>query len=155
MPEYARYLYRPAQVRTSSPARWVPWFSRAVVAAVFGVNVWCAVAFIADPAAYVAGFELAGIPGQVAIQGFGILFLMWNVTYLPVIWSPSRHRGFFAVVLVQQAIGVAGETMLALTMPPGHDRLLATGLRFLRFDAAALVLMLVAFVATLRHARAR
>lgn len=155
MPDYARYLYRPAQVRTKNPSRWVPWFARAVVAAAFGVNVWCALAFVLDPGSYVAGFELSGVPGAAAVQGFGILFLMWNVTYLPVIWSPLRHRAFFAVVLVQQVIGVAGEAMLALQMPAGHDALLATGLRFLRFDAAALVLMAAAFVATLRHARAR
>ena len=127
---------------------WRAWFARAVVGAVFVVNIWCALAFILDPDAYVGGFELVGVPGRIAVQSFGILFLMWNATYPPVIWDPARHRLLFVVVLAQQAIGVIGEVALWATLPAGHDTLLATGLRFLRFDAAGLLLMAVAFVLT-------
>ena len=122
------------------------WFARIAVGAVFVVNVWCALAFVFDPRSYVAGFELAGVPGAVAVQSFGILFLMWNATYPPVIWNPVRHRTLFAVVLAQQLIGVLGEVALWAALPAGHDTLAATGLRFLRFDAAGLVVMTVAFV---------
>jgi len=133
----------------AAPAHaWRVWFARAAVGAVFVVNVWCALAFILDPASYVAGFELAGVPGTVVVQSFGILFLMWNATFPPVIWDPSKHRTLFGVVLAQQAIGVIGEIALWSTLPTGHDTLLATGLRFLRFDAVGLAAMAVAFLLT-------
>jgi len=133
---------------------WRVWFARAAVAGVFIVNVWCALAFIIDPESYTTGFEIIGVPGRVTVQSFGILFLMWNATYPPVMWDPVRHRTLFAVVLIQQAIGVFGELALWATLPPGYDILLATGLRFLRFDAAGLAIMAVAFLLTRsRHAR--
>ena len=50
-----------------------------------------------------------------------------------------------AIVLIQQAIGVAGETWLWSGLPAGHAVLRATGLRFLVFDAAGLVLMVAAY----------
>ena len=88
------------------------------------------------------------------VQSFGILFLMWNATYPPVIWDPVRHRTLFAIVLAQQLIGVVGEIALWTALPAGHDTLLDTGLRFLRFDAAGLAIMAAAFFLTRSpHAR--
>ena len=81
------------------------------------------------------------------VRGVGILFLMWNATYPPVIWHPRRRRALFTVILVQQTIGVVGETWLWAMLPTGHDVLRATGLRFILFDAAGLALMGMAFVA--------
>jgi hypothetical protein len=79
------------------------------------------------------------------VRGFGILFLMWNVPYLPVILSPQQ-RVLFTVILIQQALGVIGETWLYLTLPAGHDALRATGLRFIIFDAGGLLLMAAAWL---------
>ena len=133
---------------------WRVWFARIAVGAVFLVNVWCALAFIIDPRSYVGGFELGGVTGTVVVQSFGILFLMWNATYPPVIWDPVRHRTLFAIVLAQQLIGVVGEIALWTALPAGHDTLLDTGLRFLRFDAAGLAIMAAAFLLTRSpHAR--
>lgn len=137
-----------AERRPATPPAWRIWSARLAVGAVFVVNVWCALAFILEPESYVRGFELAGVPGTIAVQSFGILFLMWNATYPPVIWDPIGHRTLFVVVLLQQLIGVIGEIALWATLPAGYDTLLATGLRFLRFDAAGLVVMAVAFVLT-------
>ena len=112
--------------------------ARLAVGVVFFFNVTCAVAFIAQPSRYAPGFEVGGVPGQVLVRGIGILFLMWNATYPPVLVRPDRHRALFAVMLAQQAIGVAGETWMWLMLPPGHGDLWATGLRFISFDAAGL-----------------
>jgi hypothetical protein len=51
----------------------------------------------------------------------------------------------FAVLLAQQAIGLVGESWLWLTLPPGHEALRITGLRFILFDGAGLVAMAIAY----------
>jgi hypothetical protein len=121
------------------------WFARIAVGAVFAVNVWCALVFIFQPDVYASGFELEGVAGKVMVQGMGILFLMWNATYPPVIWNPQKFRVLFIVLLIQQLIGVVGETWLWLNLPQGHANLSASGLRFIVFDAAGLVVMSTAY----------
>ena len=115
------------------------WLARIIVGAVFLMNVSCALAFILQPGKYSPGFEVAGVPGRIYVQGLGILFLMWNATYPPVIFQPIRYRALFVVVLIQQAIGFAGETWLWLTLPAGHSPLRTTGLRFILFDGIGLI----------------
>ena len=121
------------------------WFARLAFAAVFVVNVQCAVQFVLWPEAYTSGFELAGVPGATAVRGLGIAFLMWNATYPAVIASPLRFRAVAVIVLVQQAIGLAGESWLRFGLPAGHAALSASIERFILFDAAGLVLMAAAF----------
>ena len=127
------------------------WLTRLVVGAVFFFNVTCALAFVAWPDRYAPGFEVSGVPGRVLVRGMGILFLMWNATYPPVLLRPDRHRTLFAVILVQQVIGLAGETWMWVTLPAGHAALRATGLRFIAFDGAGLVGMGLAFLLLHRH----
>lgn len=127
------------------------WLARAVVGVVFALNVSCALAFLARPEVYAAAFEVSGVPGRVLLQGMGILFLMWNATYPPVILRPGRQRLLFAIVLAQQAIGLVGEAWLWQSLPAGHEALRATGLRFIAFDGAGLVAMTAAY-ALLRRA---
>lgn len=121
------------------------WISRLVVGIVFFFNVTCALAFVTKPDQYTAAFEVSGVPGRVLVRGIGMLFLMWNVTYPLVLARPDRHRTLFAVILVQQAIGLVGETWMWLTLPPGHAALWITGLRFIFFDGAGLVGMGIVF----------
>ncbi|MRS11911.1 MAG: hypothetical protein EG823_02415 [Actinobacteria bacterium] len=123
------------------------WLARLAVAAVFAVNIECALAFVLRPDRYAGGLELAGVPGQTAVRGLGIAFLMWNATYPPVIWRPKENRTLFAVVLTQQTVGLAGEAWLRLGLPVGHTALASTLERFAVFDAAGLVVMAAAFVA--------
>lgn len=130
------------------------WFARLVVGAVFAVNVWCALVFILQPEQFVAGFELQGVAGLVLVQGMGILFLMWNATYPPVLYDPRKYITLFAVLLVQQLIGVVGETWLWLSLPPGHANLSASGARFIAFDAAGLAAMSIAFALLVVRGRA-
>ena len=92
------------------------------------MNIACALEFILRPELYSAGFEVSGVAGRVIVQSFGILFLMWNATYPPVIWQPIKQRTLFAVILLQQLIGFVGESWLYLNLPAGHEALRATGL---------------------------
>lgn len=130
----------------------VLWFVRLVVGIVFFFNVTCALAFIARPGDYAPSFEVSGLPGEILVRGMGILFLMWNATYPPVLARPDRQRVLFAVILAQQAIGVIGETAMWVTLPPGHPALWSTGLRFILFDSAGLVGMGLAFWTLVRGA---
>jgi hypothetical protein len=121
------------------------WFARLALSVVFFFNTTCAVAFIRRPEAYAPSFEVSGTAGAALVRGMGLLFLMWNVTYPLAIWNPQGHRWLFAIILLQQAIGVIGETWMVLTLPPGHETLAASGLRFIAFDAGGLIAMGVAF----------
>ena len=116
------------------------------MAAVFVMNVACALEFILRPGLYVGGFELSGEVGRVIVQSFGILFLMWNAAYPPVIWRPEKQRTLFAIILIQQWIGVVGESWLYFSMDASHAALRTTGLRFMIFDGIGLILMGVAFL---------
>ena len=122
------------------------WIARVTVAAVFAINVECALSFVMHPERFAGGFELAGVAGAAAVRGLGIAFLMWNATYPLVIWQPHRYRTLFGVVLAQQAIGLVGESWLLLTIPTGHEPLAGSITRFIVFDGIGLVLMLGAYV---------
>jgi hypothetical protein len=130
----------------AKPPRLAVHFARLVVGLVFAMNVSCALAFLLRPGDYAAGFELDGPAGRIAVQGFGLLFLMWNATYPLVLVDPARHRAMFAVVLAQQALGVFGESWLLWTLPPGHHALWQTGLRFVIFDGLGLIGMGMAYL---------
>ncbi len=121
------------------------WISRLAVAIVFAINLWCAFGFIIDPGGYMGAYELAGVSGKVAIQGIGVAFLMWNATYPLVLVNPAKHRTLFAIVLAQQLIGIAGESVILLTLEAGHSLLRASIMRFIAFDAGGLFLMAFAF----------
>lgn len=143
---------RPARVRRAA------WLVRLAFALVFVINVQCAVSFVLWPGAYAGGFELEGVPGAAAVRGLGVAFLMWNATYPAVIANPRRFRALYAVVLAQQAVGLAGESWILLSLPAGHAALAASIVRFIAFDAAGLVLMAAAFAWLAladRHARLR
>lgn len=126
-------------------AKAVLWAARATLIFVFLGNLQCALSFLLDPWSYVPGFEIGGVGGRTAVQGIGILMLMWQVPYIPAIWHPRQHRLCFACVIAMQVIGLVGETALLLTLPPGHQSLRATGMRFIAFDGLGLLLMLGAF----------
>lgn len=93
------------------------WLARAAFLLVFAINVQCAASFVLWPDVYAPSFEVAGVPGAAAVQGLGIAFLMWNATYPAVIASPLRFRAVAVIVLVQQAIGLAGESWLRFGLP--------------------------------------
>ena len=121
------------------------WVMRAVFAAVFAVNVECALAFIISPEAYMGAYELSGVAGRAAVQGLGVAFLMWNVTYPAFIANPRRWPVLGWVILMQQLVGLVGESLILAWLPAGHE-VLAAGIRlFIVFDGAGLVAMAAAF----------
>ena len=131
--------------------------ARMATAVVFIVNVQCALSFVLQPASFTSSFELTGtgIAGEVAVRGLGVAFLMWNATYPAVIVDPRRFRALHVVVLAQQVIGLAGESMIRLTLPPESTDLTGSIDRFIAFDAFGLVLMastLAVLIIADRHA---
>lgn len=120
--------------------------ARVLVSGVFIANLSAAIPFILYPERFVQGFEISGIPGEVSVRGLGILFLMWNATYPPVILRPDRYRVLFMVLLVQQIIGLIGETSMWLAIPLSHTALRATGLRFILFDGFGFIALFTAFI---------
>ena len=131
------------------------WISRVLVATVFLVNVQCAVQFIIWPDAYTAAYQVEGASAEVMVRTVGICFLMWNATYPPVIAHPTRYRVLFGVVIAQQLVGLIGESALLLTLEPGLEVLASSIMRFIAFDAAGLVLLVIAFALTLPHPNPR
>jgi hypothetical protein len=127
------------------------WLARLALIVVFFFNVSCALIFVVSPEAYAQGFEVSGVAGKTLVRGIGILFLMWNVTYPLAIWHPWRYRWLFLIIIIQQVIGLTGETWMLLMLPPGHAPLAATGRRFIAFDGGGLVAMLITFALLAHH----
>lgn len=123
----------------------VRWIVRLCFTLVFALNITCALSFILQPSLYTSSYELSGVSGQVALQGLGIAFLMWNATYLGPIIDPHRFYSLCIVVLTQQVIGIIGELIIVLSLPPGHLLLTQSLLRFILFDTGGLVVMALPF----------
>ena len=119
--------------------------ARVALLAVLFANLSAAIPYLARPADYVAAFELSGVPGEVAVRGFGLLFLMWAVPFIPAIIHPVKYRVALVCVLAMQVIGLIGESLLLMALPAGHQALRATGLRFIAFDGVGLLILLIAY----------
>jgi len=120
------------------------WIARFLIALVFFFNVQCAVLFLADPRVYAPGFELGGTAGSAAIQGIGLLFLMWNIPYAVALWHPYRHFISLVEASLMQATGFLGETLLLFSLTADHAAIRASVTRFIAFDGSGLLLLLIA-----------
>ena len=132
------------------------WCTRIVFGLVFIINVQCALQFVFIPDAYVGAYELEGISGIIALQGMGIAFLMWNATYPLYLINPIKYPTLGIIILAQQMIGLIGESTLLFSLPPEHDLLYDSIVRFICFDGIGLVVMGVAYAllyTTLRQAK--
>ena len=118
------------------------WAARLLIAVVVAWNLQCALVFLFNPGAFAPGFELAGIPGEAAVRGFAILFVMWNVPYLVALWQPLRHHLSLWEALVMQIVGVVGESLILAFIPFEHSILRSSLLRFIIFDAAGIVCLI-------------
>ena len=117
------------------------WLVRILVGLVAGWNLQAALIFMFRPDAYLAGFELNGLPGETALRGVGVLFLMWIVPYLVALWNPIEYRLVLYIALVMQFIGVVGEALILLGLPSEHTVLRTSLLRFIAFDGTGLILL--------------
>jgi hypothetical protein len=120
------------------------WIARLLIAVVVAWNLECALVFLLNPGAYAPGFELTGIPGEAAVRGFAVLFVMWNIPYLVALWQPGRNRVSLWEALAMQAVGVIGESLILFSLPAGYPSLHTSILRFIIFDAAGVVLLSMA-----------
>jgi hypothetical protein len=118
------------------------WVARILIGVVVAWNLECALAFLLDPEAFAPGFELSGIPGEAAVRGMAVLFVMWNIPYLVALWQPRRNRASLWEALAMQAVGVIGESIILITLPPEHTILHTSLLRFFAFDVAGVVALI-------------
>ena len=122
------------------------WLARLAIAIVTGWNLQAAVAFFLAPGRFAPGFELSGLPGEAAIRGMSVLFVMWNVPYLVALWHPQRYKFSLWQALIMQMIGVLGEGYIYLWLPAAYAVLRSSILRFMAFDMAGLFLLVVALL---------
>lgn len=127
------------------------WFVRFLVGVVLFINIQCAVIFLIAPAKYAPAYQLLGIPGGIAIQGFGVLFLMWNVPYTLALIHPFKHRISLYEAVLMQFIGLIGETLILLIMPPGYPTLQSSISRFVIFDGLGFIALLLAAGITIKR----
>ncbi len=125
---------------------WPPWLARLLILLVFTLNLQAAALFVLFPERFLAPFELSGVPGRAAIQGVGILFLMWQVPYGFALYNPVKHRSALLMANLMQLIGLVGESLLLISIPQAHARLATSIRRFVIFDGGGLLLLLAALV---------
>jgi hypothetical protein len=118
--------------------------ARVLVGIVFFVNIQCALAFLLWPGKYTGSFELSGVPGEAMLRGLGVLFIMWNVPYAVALWNPVRYLMVLWIAVAMQAIGLVGETFIAISIPVEHIDIRSAIARFVFFDAIGLILLLAA-----------
>ena len=126
------------------------WTARILVAIVTFLNLQAALYFMFRPQDYAPGFELSGEPGTAMIRGMGLLFLMWNIPYIFALIHPLKHFISLIEAVVMQAIGVVGESILLLTLPGEHPLIHSSVVRFIGFDGAGLVVLMIALILVLR-----
>jgi len=120
------------------------WAARLLIAVVVVWNLQCALVFLLTPGVFAPGFELTGVPGEAALRGIAVLFVMWNIPYLLALWHPHRQRISLWEALAMQAVGVIGESVILFTLPAGHATLQSSLLRFIIFDFSGLVALGIA-----------
>ena len=118
--------------------------ARVLITLVLFMNIQCALAFILKPDLYAPAYELSGVPGQAAIRGMGILFLMWNVPYVFAALHPIKFHWSLVQSILMQAIGWIGETLLYLSLPCGYAQLSEAVQRFMLFDGGGLIVLIIA-----------
>ena len=148
--EYAYYPPEMPTPRKRMSVRKAAWLARIAVLIVFILNVMCAIQFIAEPMRYAGAYGLPATQESAAmVAGLGVAFLMWNVTYPAVIVSPRRFRALYMVVLIQQLVGLIGESFIwwrLINAGLGSGLMAAGIMRFVVFDAGGLIIMLAAFI---------
>ena len=119
---------------------------------VFVINIQAGFDFYFNPDKFTAAYELSGVPGDISVAGVGLLFLMWNVPYAFALWNPFRNKISLVQATIMQLIGVIGETALLFRFSPQAHPLLASSIRrFIYFDSAGLLLIMLATLLVYRN----
>ena len=120
------------------------WVARMLIALVLASNLLAAVAFLLQPETFLAAYELEGEVGAAVVRGVGLLFLMWNVPYAVALVHPVRFRVSLFEAIGMQTLAVVGESLILYSIPALHDTLRGSLQRFIVFDVAGLVLLVLA-----------
>jgi hypothetical protein len=120
------------------------WIARVLIGLVLLDNFQAAIIFLIFPQRISSGFELTGVAGNAAIQGIGLLFLMWCVPYFIATLNPAKHKISFIESIIMQAIALVGESVLLALLPTKLPVLAASVQRFILFDGIGLLLLLIA-----------
>ncbi len=124
---------------------WQLWTARFLITAVIGWNLQVAYVFLFSPKFFLSSFELSGIPGEAAVRGMAVLFMMWNVPYLVALWHPRRYKISLYEAMAMQTMGLIGESFILSTLGTGFPFLHTSIMRFIAFDAAGLFFLIIAF----------
>jgi len=135
---------------TNKNAPWRVWAARTLIAIVLFWNLQAAFQFMLRPQQFISSFQLEGIPGQTAVIGYGILFLMWQVPYVFALLHPVKYKTSLWQALIMQIIGVIAESILLATIPGDYLLLQSSILRFIIFDSAGF-LILIGALFLVRH----
>jgi len=108
------------------------------------INVQSALVFWLNPGLFAPAYELSGIPGDAAIRGLAVLFLMWNVPYVVALINPVQHRISLYEAIVMQGIGLIGESLILWGLPHKNNILRESIWRFILFDGCGLVALVIA-----------
>jgi hypothetical protein len=117
--------------------------TRCLIAAVVLINLQCAIMFLLKPEFFLSAFELSAIPGEAALRGMGVLFLIWNVPYLVAFFNPVRYKVALYEAIAMQTIGLVGEMAIFASLPVAHALLRDSIARFILFDAGGLIALVV------------
>ena len=126
------------------------WFARVLIIPVIFFNLQCSLVFLLFPERYAASFNLSEQAGIHMLQGLGLLFLMWNIPYLFALADPIKHITSLKESVIMQAIGVIGESILLQSVQAEYLALHASVIRFIIFDGAGLLFLLLALWISLR-----
>jgi hypothetical protein len=118
--------------------------ARILIGLVLIINIQVSITFIIQPDIYAPWYELSGYVGRATIQGFGVLFLMWNVPYLVAFSHPQKNRTSLLEALATQSIGLFGEIAILAGLPMTHQVLRSSIIRFIYFDSAGLLALIIA-----------
>ena len=122
------------------------WIARLLIGVVTAWNLQAAFIFIFSPDRFAPSYELSGVAGEAAVRGIGVLFLMWNVPYLFALQNPVRYQLALCFALLMQFTGLVGESYILSTLSAENAILKSSISRFIIFDGAGLLLLVLAFL---------
>lgn len=111
-------------------------------------NIQAGIQFLVNPEKYSWGFYLTGYAAEKAVQGVGLLFIMWTVPYLFAAIRPDMERLLLFACITAQTVGVIGEALILSSIPTDFPAMQFTISRFLIFDAAGILFLLSAYLLT-------
>ena len=125
------------------------WIARLLIAIVLGMNLACAIDFIARPKLYLSAYELSGEVGRIVIIGYGIPLLMWQVPYFFALYHP-RVQGFIDSGHFYADNWFYRRELAISDHTDENSVLRGSILRFIWFDGGGLIFLVIAYMVVSR-----